>query len=118
MSDGTKRLVVTSRGVPTGAYDGSENVEFSVDPSPTPRGTTEEQPPSVPFDFADYSAVADNYPFAPILGELLFTSYVWSEEFEDAIWSACLFVDGVNLNSGTAWVISGDESAMVGAVFE
>lgn len=118
MSDGTKRLVATSRGIPTGTYDGTENVDFLLDPSPTPPGSTVEQPPTVPFDFYNYGGVADDYPFEPIIAELLFTSYEWSEEYGDAIWSACLFVDGVNLNSGTAWVLQGDESAMVGAVFE
>lgn len=118
MSDGTRRLVVTSRGVPTGSYDDSENVELSIDPSPAPYGTTEEQPPSVPFDFLAYNGVAANYPFEPILGELLFTSYEYDSEERNAIWSACLFVDGVNLNQNTTWVVPADTSAMVLAIFQ
>ena len=113
MSDGTKRLVVTSRGVPTGTYNSvQQTVEFELSPAPTPFGTTVEQPPTVPFDFAEYNGVAENYPFEPILAELLFTSYVYYEEDESANWSASLFANDVNLTVGTDWVISGDESTI------
>lgn len=118
MSDGTKRLVVTLRGVPTGTYDGSANVDMFFDPSPTPWGTTVEQPPSVPFDFYNYGGVADDYPFAPILAELLFTSYEYDEEVGLATWSASLFANGVNLNLGESWVTQDVAVVEVIAVFE
>lgn len=118
MTDGSRRLVVTSRGVPVGAFDADENVEFSIDPSPAPAGTTETQPPSVPFDFANYNGVADNYPFEPLLAELLFTSYEYSAEYGDAVWSAAMFADGVNLNTASVWVQNNDLSAVALAVFE
>lgn len=118
MSDGTKRLVVTSRGVPTGTYDGSANVDMFLDPSPTPFGTTVEQPPSVPFDFYNYEGVADDYPFEPILAELLFTSYEYDHEVGLATWSASLFANGVNLNFGESWVIQDVIVVEVAADFE
>jgi hypothetical protein len=118
MSDGTKRLVATSRGVPIGTFDGSENVDVFLDPSPTPYGTTEEQPPSVPFDFAEYNGIASNYPFEPILAELLFTSYEYDEEVGLATWSASLFANGVNLNFGESWVVQGSVVVEVPAFFE
>lgn len=119
MSDGTKRLVVTSRGVPTGNYnDVEQTVEMSLDPSPTPYGTTEEQPPSVPFDFLVYNGIVENYQFEPILAELLFTSYEYESESESAFWSASLFVGGVKLTVDNNWVVSGDTSTMVRAIFE
>lgn len=118
MSDGTKRLVVTSRGVPVGSYDGDRLVDFSLDPSPTPYGSTEEQPPSVPFDFYNYTGDASDYPFEPILAELLFTSYEYNEEEERAEWSASLFANGVDLLSSQSWLFAGDSSETLYAVFE
>lgn len=113
MSDGTKRLITTSRGVPTGNYNsGQQTVEISLDPSPTPEGESVEQPPSVPFDFANYNGVAGNYPFEPILAELLFTSYEYYEETGSAFWTASLFANGVRLAMDSNWIVAGDESAM------
>ena len=111
MSDGTKRLITTANGAPSGnvlpEYDA---VDCPITPSPAPYGSTEEQPETVLFDFAEFQTDLSSYPFAPILAELRFTSYNYDAQHGDAVWQVALFAEDVQLTYD-AWVVQGDSSA-------
>ena len=114
MSDGTKRLITTAGGAPSGSLVGeAEAVNCLITPSPAPYGSTVEQPSEMLFDFANYVQEISNYPFAPILAELRFTAYNFDPQYGDATWAAALFAEGVQLTNDT-WVIQGDSGASAG----
>lgn len=108
MSDGSKRLITIANRAPSGdLVSEADMVDCPITPAPAPNGTTEQQPDSVLFNFANWNDNLSNYPFEPILAELKFTSYNYDPEYGDAHWSVALFAEGVQL-TGRSWIIQGD----------
>lgn len=108
MSDGSKRLITIENRAPSGnlAPEGVA-VDCPITPAPAPNGTTEQQPETMLFNFANWENNLSNYPFEPIQAELRFTSYDYDPEYDDAHWSVALFAEGVQLTA-SAWIIQGD----------
>ena len=108
MSDGSKRLITIANRAPSGHFASEgEAVDCPLTPAPTPVGTTEQQPDTMLFNFAEWNENISDYPFEPIHAELRFTTYNYDPEYGDAHWSVALFAEGVQLTA-SAWIIQGD----------
>lgn len=108
MSDGTKRLITTANGAPAGRFVREEaEMQLYITPSPAPSGTTEQQPSTMLFNFANFEENLSNYPYEPILAELRYTSWEYDTDSNTARWSASLFIGNVRLTD-INWIEDGE----------
>lgn len=118
MEDDTERIISMNGGVfPLGVDEGGSGrgAAFEFVPSPLVAGKTQEPDKSLLPVLEDASET--NPSTLKILpAEFQFTSYEWSEEDQEAYWTANIFAEGVNLEGSDALVSVGSETPIEIAV--